>query len=165
MSKSTTSVSKVEQTHQIALITFSSAKEFDSVVLDFEKQLGRFDEARAKSSDDLHSAVKQMAGPSGLMILTVLDMDKTLPALRSSPTRARQYLVGNPLIASKMAQHHVLAAFYAPPRVLVYTAQGKTCISYDKPSTAFGTLSLPQIVEVAADLDSKFEQLATTALG
>jgi uncharacterized protein (DUF302 family) len=165
MNKQTSSVSKTEQKYSISLLTYSSSKPFDVVVSDFEKQLGRFDEARALSSGaGLTAAVDNMKGSSGLMILAVLPMDRTLPALISSSIRAVQYLVGNPLIASSMAEHNTLAALYAPPRVLIYTEDGKTCISYDQPSDIFGRLASTHIDETARDLNEKFERLVKTAL-
>jgi uncharacterized protein (DUF302 family) len=160
-----TKLTKSEQTFGITLLTFSSSKAYDQVLSDFEKLLGKLDQDKAISSgSDLVKSVQGMEGKTGLMIIGVLNMDALLPALISSGTRARQYFVGNPLIASKMAQHNTLAALYAPPRVLIYTGVGKTWISYDQPSTCFGRLASDAILETAKDLDSKFENLVRTAL-
>ena len=105
-----------------------------------------------------------MEGSSELMIIRVLDMDRLLPAFVSSSTRARQYLVGNPLIASKMAAFDTLAALYAPPRVLIYTRNGATWISYDKPTSVFGRLVRDEILQIATELDQKFELISRQAL-
>jgi uncharacterized protein (DUF302 family) len=148
----------------ITLLNFSSEKSFDDVIVDFEKQLGRFNQEKLLASSDLRASVKQMEGPSGLMIIAVLEMGKLLPSLVDSSTRTRQYLIGNPLIASQMAAFETLAALYAPPRVLVYTRDGKTWISYDKPSTVFGRFGKSEILQTAEDLDRKFEKLARNAL-
>ena len=146
------------------LLTFNSSKPFDEVISDFEKQLGTFDRDRVASSPaDFADLVKGMEGASGLMIFGMLEMDR-LPALVSSSTRARQYLVGNPLIASKMASHNTLAALYASIRVLIYTLQGKTWIAYDEPSTTFGRLASNDILRTAKDLDQKFETLTRKSL-
>src|SRR5208283_5451386 len=164
MTKATPNVSRKEQAYSINLLIFNSSKPFDKVILDFEKQLGRFDQNQALSSPTgFQDYVKLMEGSSGLMILAMLEMDH-LPALVSSSTRARQYLVGNPLIASKMASHDTLAALYAPIRVLIYTRKGKTCISYDQPSTTFGRLGSDDILQTSKDLDQKFETLARKSL-
>jgi len=157
-------VSRAEQAYPINLLTFNSIKPFDEVISDFEKQLGRYDQNQAMSSPaDFPGCVKRMEGASGLMILTMLEMG-VLPALASSSTPARQYLVGNPLIASKMAAHNTVAALYAPIRVLIYISEGKTCISYDQPSTTFGRLGSNDILQTAKDLDQKFESLARKSL-
>jgi uncharacterized protein (DUF302 family) len=165
MAEALSTVSKTEQTFAVNLLTFSSPKAFDAVVKDFEKQLGRLDEHKAlSSSSGLTKSVQEMEGATGLMIINVLKMDQLLPSLVSSGTRALQYHVGNPLIASKMGRHNTLAALYAPPRVLIYTHEGKTCISYDQPSTSFGRLSSNAILETAKELDQKFESLVRIAL-
>jgi len=164
MTKTTTSVSKMEEEYSKELLTFNSSKSFDEVVSDFEKQLGRFDETRALSSrTEFAEYVGQTEGSSGLMIMATLEMG-ALPGLAASATRARQYLVGNPLIASKMASHDALAALHAPIRVLVYACNEKTCISYDKSSTTFGRLGSDAILVTAKDLDQKFEDLARKSL-
>ncbi len=163
MSNKIENISKTEETNEIKLCSYSSDKAFNKVVTDFEKQLGRFDETAILLSSNLPKMVKSMEGVSGLMIISTLEMGKLLPALVSSSIEAKQYLVGNPSIASTMAQYNTLAALFAPPRVLIYTKDGKTCISYDLPSTSFGKLS-SAIDPIAKDLDQKFEKLAKTAL-
>jgi hypothetical protein len=165
MINSPSSVSAEEQAYPVTLISFSSQKPFEQVIEDFEKQLGRLNEEEVHSSPDLASAIRGMEGSSGLMIIRVLNMDRLLPVLAGSPARARQYLVGNPLIASKMAAFDPLAALYAPPRVLVYTRDAATWISYDKPSSVFGRQNHDQILPTALDLDQKFESLARHSLG
>lgn len=165
MNSKTSNISKVEQTDSISLLSFSSSKPYEQVILDFEKQLGNFDQAKAMSSSaNLQDTIKQMEGATGLMIIGVFNMDRILPAFTSSSMQVRQYQMGNPLIASSMAQHNILAALYAPPRVLIYTKEDKTWISYDQPSTAFGKLASAEIDQTAQDLDRKFEHLARTAL-
>ena len=164
MIKATSNVSRMEEEYPINLLTFDSSKPFDEVISEFEKQLGKFDQNQALSSPaDFPEYVKRMEGTSGLMILAMLEMG-VLPALVSSSTRARQYLVGNPLIASKMALHDTLAALYAPIRVLIYTRERKTCISYDQPSATFGRLGSNDILQTSKDLDQKFETLARKSL-
>jgi uncharacterized protein (DUF302 family) len=165
MTRAKPNVWKTEQMYPVNLLSFCSDKSFDEVISDFEKQLGKFDQDQAlSSSSDLTDSVKHMEGVSGLMVIDILEMDRLLPALISSSTRARQYLIGNPLIASMMAQHNTLAALYAPPRVLIYTKDGKTWISYDLPSTTFGRLASKNIFQIAKDLDQKFETLVLEAL-
>jgi hypothetical protein len=165
MINSTSSVSVEEHAYPISLVSFSSRKPFDEVIVAFEAQLGRLNEEKAISSTNLPSAIQSMEGTSGLMIIHVLNMDRLLPALAGSSNRARQYLVGNPLIASKMAAFDPLAALYAPPRVLIYIRDSATWISYDKPSSVFGRLGREEILQTAKDLDRKFESLARQALG
>jgi hypothetical protein len=145
------------------LLTFASNKPFEKVIEDFEAQLGRLKEEEI-APDDLQGSIKKMEGSSGLMIIRTLGMDHTLPSLASTDARAHQYLIGNPLIASQMTQYNVLAAMYAPPKVLIYTQDTLTKIAYHRPSTVFGTLGGTDIRIIAIDLDRKFEHLVRTSL-
>ena len=148
-------------------MTSSSAKAFDDVIADFEAQLGRFDQSQtldAQDDADLSRRLGEMQGESGLMVVAVLEMDQILPRLRASSERAKQYLVGNPLIADKMASVNTLAALFAPPRVLIYSHDERTFISYQKPSTTFGRLKSDVIMVTALDLDAKFAAIVQKAL-
>ncbi len=64
--------------------------------------------------------------------------------------------IGNPLIAVEMTQHNVAAG-----RVLIYDAEGKTCLEYDRPSSVLGQFHDHRIDSVAAMLDRKLDMVAT----
>lgn len=164
MTDSTTTIKRYERTSETKLLEFSAKKPYEQVLVDFEKQLGRLDQDVALGSDDMKSAVESMAGELGLMIIHTLEMGALLPSLTSSKTHARQYLIGNPLIASQMAQFDPRAALFAPPRVLIHSSNDETHISYEIPSTTFGRLFHPAIDETALQLDEKFETLAQKSL-
>ncbi len=162
--KSQSNLDLSKDVHPTTLVTLSSDKPFDQVNADLEKQLGKFDPVRIGNSTSLPGTIKEMEGSSGLMIVAAIDMDRALPTFLKEETRARQYLIGNPLIADKMARHEKRAALYAPPRLLVYTDKGRTYISYDQPSTVFGRFPSEEIRRTAEDLDRKFDQLVQVAL-
>jgi|694.fasta_scaffold64962_3 hypothetical protein len=165
MASKATNISSTNKSFPTDLVTHSATKPFDQVVLDLERQLGHLDQTAALSNiDKMSDSVKQMEGTSGLMIIAMLQMDQLLPGFAKSGTRSRQYLIGNPLIADKMAKFDTLATLFAPPRVLLFTRDDQTCISYEQPSTTFGRLNSPEILEVANELDQKFEALAINAL-
>ena len=165
MTEALFNVLKAEKVAPINLLTYYSEKPFDRVIEDFEKQLGKFDRDRAMiAKSDLTTVLEQMVGPSGLMILGVLNMGQLLPALVASKTSARQYQVGNPLIASKLSQENILAALYAPPRVLIYMQENQTWVAYDQPSTVFGRFPTFEARAISVDLDRKFEALVKHAL-
>ncbi len=165
MVANTAEISAISQSFATNLLTFSAKKGFDAVVSDFEKELGHLDQAKALSTlDKVSDVVKRMEGPSGLMIIAVLEMDRLLPEFSSFGIKSRQYLVGNPLIADQMAKFDTLATLFAPPRVLIFTRNDETCVTYEQPSTTFGRLNSEQILQIARDLDQKFERLARIAL-
>ena len=164
-----TEIFSTEEISSTILLTFASEKPFNSVVADLEAQLGRLDQESSaqQSPENLPEAIKQMEGSSGLMIVAMLEMDKMLPSLIANERRARQYLIGNPLVASAFCSAEVTAALYAPPRVLVFSTASGTAIAYDKPSSVFE--KFPSIAngdgaKLAKSLDEKFERLARNAL-
>ncbi|HKB40343.1 MAG TPA: DUF302 domain-containing protein, partial [Gemmataceae bacterium] len=85
--------------------------------------------------------------------------------LAGQKRKAIQYVVGNPLFALQMTQHDIRAGLYAPLRVLLYEDErGRTCLEYDKPSSLFGQFQNDRISPTAAMLDTKLEDLVTTAI-
>jgi uncharacterized protein (DUF302 family) len=145
-------------------------KPFDKVTKDFEQQLGQFDPEVYKSltaGEDpktVRARIEAMAGPSGFMAFRNNDHGSLLRIV-GQKKKANQYLVGNPLFAIQMTQHDIRAGLYAPLRVLIYEDEGgKTCVEYDKPSSQFGQFGNSNVMEVAAMLDRKLEQLVAEAM-
>jgi len=103
--------------------------------------------------------ISAQAGPSGFMIFAVYDHGSLLD-VKNAPRKAKQYVVGNPLIAARMTEHDIRAALYAPLRVLVYQDSDSTLhVEYDLPSSLFGQFHNAQIDAVANELDAKLASL------
>jgi uncharacterized protein DUF302 len=75
-----------------------------------------------------------MNGPSGLLLFGTTDHGWLVSLLGETKEQAIQYVVGNPLIAIEMTQHNLAAGLCVPLRVLIYEADGKTRLEYDRPS-------------------------------
>jgi uncharacterized protein (DUF302 family) len=143
---------------------------FEKVTETFERETGQFDWAAYQhlnagaNPDDVRAKIKAMEGASGFMLFRTSDHGALL-RLAGQKKKALQYLVGNPLFAVQMTQHDVRASLYAPLRVLIYeNDRGQTCVEYDKPSSLFGQLGNPKVMEVAQMLDRKLEQLVAKAI-
>ncbi len=150
-------------------IRLTTAKPFDQVRTDFERQLGRFDAdaykslAAGENAETARTRIEAMAGPSGLMLFEIYDHG-TLLRVAGLTRKALQYVVGNPLYAIQMTQHAIGAGLYAPLRVLLYEDdEGKACVEYDRPSSLVGQFGDDRIAEIASSLDQKLEDLAATA--
>jgi uncharacterized protein (DUF302 family) len=150
-------------------IRLTTAKPFDQVRTDFERQLGRFDAdaytslAAGENAETARTRIEAMAGPSGLMVFAIYDHG-TLLRVAGLTRKALQYVVGNPLYAIQMTQHAIGASLYAPLRVLLYEDdEGKACVEYDRPSSLFGQFGDDRIAQVASSLDQKLGDLAATA--
>jgi uncharacterized protein (DUF302 family) len=152
-------------------INLKSSKSFEAVTSAMEKQLGRFDAekfgAALQSGQDPAKAeaqIRTMEGSSGLMIFAVREHGQLL-SLKGKKSSARQYEIGNPLVALEMTQENLLAGEYAPLRIYVYTGEdGLTHVDYDLPSSVFGRLKSSQVDRVAKSLDQKLELLFANAL-
>jgi uncharacterized protein (DUF302 family) len=139
---------------------------FEAFTAAFEKLLGRFSEAPlgdATPPDRAAAAIRAMEGEQGLMLFQTLDHGTAL-ALVGVKRRARQYLVGNPLVAASMSRHDVRAALYAPLRVLVYDGEaGRAVVEFDQASSLFGQFGNGDVTAVARALDEKLDRLIEKA--
>jgi uncharacterized protein (DUF302 family) len=151
-------------------VRLESDQPFEDVAYAFERQLGRFDPDVAKplivggDIEEARAKIEAMAGPSGLLLFGRTDHGALLRIV-GQKRKASQYLVGNPLYALQMTQHDIRAGLYAPLRVLLYEDdRGRTCLEYDKPSSLFGQFQNDRISPTAAMLDTKLEDLVTTAI-
>ena len=79
--------------------------------------------------------------------------------------KAVQYEIGNPLTASRMTQHELPAALYAPLRVLLYENEaGRAVFEYDRPSSLFGQFGDERVTAVARELDASLERVLVQAV-
>jgi uncharacterized protein (DUF302 family) len=160
----------METTVPIRHVRIETAKGFAEVTEELERQLGRLGPGVFRSLQaepgEAERRVGELAGPSGLLLFGTTDHGAWLSLLRGQPARAVQYVLGNPLVAVRMTRHNVAAGLYAPLRLLVYeTAEGQTCLEYDRPSSLFGQFGDERITAVAEVLDRKLEQLVAAAAG
>jgi uncharacterized protein (DUF302 family) len=104
-----------------------------------------------------------LEGEQGFMLFDIRDHGDVL-AIVSGRRKARQYSIGNPLIAISMTKHDIRAALYAPLVVLVYEDNaGKTNIEYDLPSSLFGQFDVYEVDTIAKSLDEKLTALLKKA--
>lgn len=152
-------------------LDFKSPKPFAAVTAAIEKQLGKFDPEIDRSlstapanPDEIESRIRAMEGSSGLMLFAVRDHGRLL-GLRGKEVSARQYEIGNPLVALEMTQEDIRAGEYAPVRIYVYGGEDDlTHVDYDLPSSLFGGFKSARVDQVAKGLDQKVETLIMNAL-
>jgi uncharacterized protein (DUF302 family) len=78
--------------------------------------------------------------------------------------KAVQYEIGNPLTATRMTQHRLPAALYAPLRVVLYENEdGHAVFEYDRPSSLFGQFGDERVTAVARELDASLERVMANA--
>jgi uncharacterized protein (DUF302 family) len=153
----------METTIAVIHQTVPLQRRFEDFTATLESLLGRIDEASlALAATTPQQAEQQLAtlgGYQNLLLFQVQDHG-TLLQLRGTPKKAKQYVLGNPLIALQMTQHDLRAALYAPLRVLVYEAADRHAwAEYDLPSSLFGQFQNAAVTAVALSLDEKMRQL------
>jgi uncharacterized protein (DUF302 family) len=153
----------MEHTIEVRHISLELPADFDDFAQALERSLGRFDDALLKGVETDPRSVEERlweaAGEEGLMLFNVQDHGRLLN-IYGTPKKAKQFVLGNPLIAATMTRHDVRAGLYAPLRLFVYEADGgSTRIEYDQPSSLFGQFHNPEITAVARSLDAKLASL------
>ena len=157
----------MERTIEVRHVSVELNTDFDRLTAVLERSLGRFDEALLKELETnpglVEEHLKEAAGDQGLMLFNIQDHGKLLN-LFGTPKKAKQYVLGNPLIAAMMTRHEIRAGLYAPLRLFVYeTDDHTTRIEFDKPSSLFGQFNNPEVTVVAQSLDAKFACLIEKA--
>ena len=108
--------------------------------------------------EDVRAKVAENA-PNELMVYAKVDAVPLL-SVAGHDVAAVEYLLGNHVIAETMFRHDPRALLYAPLRVLVYSDPDRNAVfSMDQPSTAFGSLGIPEVTEVGLSLDRKVANL------
>ena len=154
----------VQSTISVQHVSIPIEKMFSETCSRFESRMGRIDYAAfnkmlttGEPETAVRNYVKGIEGPLGLMIFNVIDHGLLLSLARKT-ARAKQYVVGNPLIALQMTQKDVRAGLYAPLRIYVREdGPNKSVIEYDLPSTLFGQFQNAEVDRVAMMLDQKLE--------
>jgi uncharacterized protein (DUF302 family) len=157
----------MERKIEVRHVTVEVETDFENFTHNFERALGRFDPAMiqdlATAPAEAQKRLEKMAGEEGLMLFNIQDHG-TLLNILGSPKKAKQYVLGNPLIAMTMTRHDIRAALYAPLRVLVYEAEDhSTRVEFDQPSSLFGQFEHPEVTSVGLSLDKKLANLIKKA--
>ena len=102
----------------------------------------------------VQSYLKSLEGNTGLILFNIQNHGALLN-IYGKPQKAKQYVIGNPLIAIQMTNHDVRAALYAPLRMIVYEDEKKAFVEYDLPSSLFGQFGNNEVLQIAMILDAK----------
>ncbi len=159
----------MERTIEVRHVSLEIDADFESFTRILEESLGRFDYSLYKDLDtdpqSVEKRLKALAGEEGLMLFSIQEHGKLLKIV-GAPRKAKQYLLGNPLIAVMMTRHDIRAGLYAPLRVLVYEADDRsTRIEFDQPSSLFGQFNNQEVTTVARSLDTKLANLIKKSEG
>jgi uncharacterized protein (DUF302 family) len=154
-------------------LVYSTTRSFDAVILAFETIVGTLEDVgwasiptAATDVTDFERRVQAKIGPSGFTRFLTLDHGEWL-SLFEQPRKARQYIIGNPLIAITMLRHDIRVGLNVPVRVYIYRdeATRTTRLEYDQPSTLMSGLDNRKLAAAAEKVDAKLASLAEEVTG
>jgi len=91
------------------------------------------------------------------------DLGEILRKERAAAPRSLRLVAGNPLIMKQMVEHVPDASSYAPVTILIDERPDGVHLSYDRMASLLVSYGSAEALQVARDLDSKVENLLTTA--
>jgi uncharacterized protein (DUF302 family) len=122
-------------------------------------QSTRVSVASQKNFEQTVSQLKSAVGQGGMMIMASVDQGNML-SMTGLKLKATLFLVGNPTVGKKIFEQTHAAGLYLPLRVFVYEdTNGKTYVSYDKPSSLLAQFDNNEVNQTAAMLDRKLDGL------
>lgn len=109
---------------------------------------------------DYERRVESHVGPSGFILFTRFDHGGWLKNA-GIETKALRVIIGNPLIAITMLRHDITAGLFAPVELLLLEeAEGRSSLTYVKPSSLMVIAPNEPLLTAAQRLDEKLEALA-----
>lgn len=112
----------------------------------------------------LEQLVQNATGAGELMEFYRFDSGEVLNKGQVQKTRLIRFLIGNPVIMSRMARTVPDAAAYAPVTILVHEREDGVYLSYDLMESLLTGYGSSSALEVARDLDVKVEQLLESVI-
>ena len=116
--------------------------------------------AATNSWQSFQERVETHVGPSGFMLFSLIDHGAWITKAGIDRNMLR-VILGNPLIAITMLRHDVTAGLFAPVELLlVDEGEGRSSLTYVKPSSLMVVESNPELLSAAEELDTKLAALA-----
>lgn len=114
---------------------------------------------------ELEQLVQNATGAGELMEFYRFDSGEVLgKGLGAQKIKLIRFLIGNPVIMSRMAKTVPDAAAYAPVTILVHEREDGVYLSYDLMESLLAGYGSSSALEVARDLDLKIEQLLESVI-
>ncbi|HEV2729079.1 MAG TPA: DUF302 domain-containing protein, partial [Terriglobales bacterium] len=112
-------------------------------------QEARVSVASSKSFDQTVEAFKMAVSKGGMMVMSTVDQGNMLK-MAGLEMKGTLFLVGNPNVGKQVFEKDPAAGLYLPLRVYIYKgSDGKTYLSYDKPSVVLKPFNNSDIDQTA----------------
>jgi len=147
-------------------VRYDSSKSYDELLASLLADIGERpvpinDFATAADSwQSYQQRVEPHVGPSGFMLFGLLDHGAWITKA-GIDRKVLRVILGNPLIAITMLRHDVTAGLFAPVELLlVDEGDGRSSLTYIKPSSLMVVDDNPELLSAAQALDAKLAALA-----
>ena len=143
-----------------------SAKSYDELLAALLADIGEEpvpldDPVRTSSRwESFQQQVEPLVGPSGFMLFHLIDHAAWITKA-GIDRKVMRVILGNPLVAITMLRHDVSAGLFAPVELLlVDEGEGRSSLTYVKPSSLMVVKPNPELLSAAQALDAKLAALA-----
>ena len=147
-------------------VRYDSAKSYDellaALLADIGEQPVPINNIAATSGDwqSYQDQVEKYVGPSGFMLFALLDHGAWIDKA-GIERKAMRVILGNPLIAITMLRHDVTAGLFVPVELLLVDEDdGRSSLTYVKPSSLMVVEPNPALLSAAEELDAKLAAVA-----
>jgi len=147
-------------------VRYGSAKSYDDLLAALladigEKPVPINDLATGTGSwQSCQEKVAQHVEPRGFMLFALIDHGAWITKA-GIDRRVMRVILGNPLIAITMLRHDVTAGLFAPVELLLTDeGDGRSSLTYVKPSSLMVVERNPELLSAATELDAKLAALA-----
>lgn len=112
----------------------------------------------------LAGLLENLGGDQELILFNIIEHGELLRLKGFDGKKAKQYQIGNPIMATRMTARNVSSGLYAPLRMLVHEdSDGTVLVEYDLPSSVFAQFNDEEIDQVSGLMDKKVEKLIAAA--
>jgi uncharacterized protein (DUF302 family) len=147
-------------------VRYDSAKSYDDLLAALLADIGDEpvpinDVATATGAwQEYQDRVESYVGPSGFMLFSLVNHGAWITKA-GIDRKVMRVILGNPLIAITMLRHDVSAGLFAPVELLLMDeGEGRSSLSYVKPSSLMVVEPNPELLSAAEELDAKLAALA-----
>lgn len=112
----------------------------------------------SKNYEATLTAVKKAVSGGGMMVMSQLDQGKIL-SMTGLSVKSHTFIVGNPTVGNKAFSADPAVGLVIPVRLNVYEENGKTYVSYFKPSALFAGYKNKKVQMIGQMLDKKLGML------
>ncbi len=147
-------------------LTFDSNKGFDEVMSSLLANVGDkpvlLNEVAAKSEswDSYKKEIESHLGPSGFSLFAMINHGAWIKKV-GIRRKVMRFIIGNPMIAITMLRHDLTAGLFAPVElILIEQDNGRSNLTYVKPSSLMVVAKNDALLDAANALDSKLHALA-----